>query len=751
MKYYNEKSSSDTDLSIDDPRSSLLGPGGRNRTSSRTSILKQGSVNSIAYNEYADTTDVRHINFLSDIVARLWPYLNEAGTTMVREMIEPTFKETLPGPLSTLRFRKLDLGNVPLVLDNILVRELRTSEDGMASGKNRDYIQFEWDVTWNSTCDIQLATDTFGISFGVKGITLSGRLQVIATPLSGVLPCIDAVQFAFVNPPEVELDFTGLANVADLKGIKGKVRKIVDNALAQSLVLPKRTVAPLVDKVDYRDIFCPAFRGLARLRLHSGRGFEIQKASTRFGKDDIPDVYLMIRLGAEEFFESNVVKDNCNPEWDPDVEVHDFLYCCRDQILEMQAWDSDSGPLDSDDLLGVAYTTIGEVMLGSDRNGKFEVQLMDRAKKSGKNDTPTEQYITISLETLSFTTKNLSSLRVENADVKPEKEGKESKDGKRVIGLTRVLISHATDLPFAKEEDANTFVKLWSGTGPDRVEIGVTPTVPSSLNPAYQTPFSIPLTVSGVAKATANNSLGNFTMEMFQQDPSGGKPKSLGEIVIDNQEFDHEEFSLRESRSIGENNNTKLAFSISVSGVSESLQKSRLSSLEEETSESDDSGMLDALSKVAENKIRVRIVEGYGFESEQKARFRKADIPDVYCKVKFGSSPSTWRTETIKDSENPKWLNETHDYVMESANQVISIDVWDANRNADDYYGNARTSVGKVLMNGGRLDVEVKNDKSSKGTKTMKKMMSGMGISGGGGVVRGTGAKMFITVECVKL
>ena len=144
--------------------------------------------NSTTYNECADTTQgaTTHVNFLSDIVQRLWPYLSKAGEQMVRDTVEPTFKDTLPGPLSTLHFTKLELGAVPLVLDNILVRELQSLQE-YGGTQQSDYLQFEWDVCWNSTCNIQLETDIIGIggfgapiSFGVKGITLNGRLQIIA-------------------------------------------------------------------------------------------------------------------------------------------------------------------------------------------------------------------------------------------------------------------------------------------------------------------------------------------------------------------------------------------------------------------------------------------------------------------------------------------------------------------------------------------------------------------------------------------
>ena len=62
-------------------------------------------------------------------------------------------------------------------------------------------------------------------------------------------------------------------------------------------------------------------------------------------------------------------------------------------------------------MLGVAYVTIGQVLLHSKgEQGTTEIQLMKPASKKGKNDTPTGQYLSISLEKLPFTTKDLSSV-----------------------------------------------------------------------------------------------------------------------------------------------------------------------------------------------------------------------------------------------------------------------------------------------------------------------------------------------------
>jgi hypothetical protein len=57
-------------------------------------------------------------------VALLWSYINVTGSAMIKDIVEPMFK--LPGPLlSSTRFTKIDLGKVPIKLDNIVVHDIK--------------------------------------------------------------------------------------------------------------------------------------------------------------------------------------------------------------------------------------------------------------------------------------------------------------------------------------------------------------------------------------------------------------------------------------------------------------------------------------------------------------------------------------------------------------------------------------------------------------------------------------------------
>lgn len=82
---------------------------------------------------------------MNDIVQHLWPNINAAGSKMIKEIVEPMFKTMLPGPLATLHFTKIDLGDVPLRLSNAKVT--KTELDG---------IKLDLNVDWKGKADIEM-------------------------------------------------------------------------------------------------------------------------------------------------------------------------------------------------------------------------------------------------------------------------------------------------------------------------------------------------------------------------------------------------------------------------------------------------------------------------------------------------------------------------------------------------------------------------------------------------------------------
>lgn len=147
---------------------------------------------------------------LSDLIQNLWPHIKIAAANMITQMMYETFAE-LPKPLCTLRITQMDFGKVPIRLENIVVHKPNSSTTSSNNNGNNDYFQMDMDIVWKSECDIQMKA--YVGSLGVRDFTLSGRMSLIFKPLTDRLPCFTAIQYAFLHPPHLELDFTGLAQV----------------------------------------------------------------------------------------------------------------------------------------------------------------------------------------------------------------------------------------------------------------------------------------------------------------------------------------------------------------------------------------------------------------------------------------------------------------------------------------------------------------------------------------------------------
>lgn len=76
---------------------------------------------------------------------QLWPNISAAGAKILKDVVEPILTSTLPGPLSNLRFVKLDFGHVPIEFAHVDVH--KSTNDG---------IKLDMDVSWEGVCDIEL-------------------------------------------------------------------------------------------------------------------------------------------------------------------------------------------------------------------------------------------------------------------------------------------------------------------------------------------------------------------------------------------------------------------------------------------------------------------------------------------------------------------------------------------------------------------------------------------------------------------
>lgn len=319
-----------------------------------------------------------------------------------------------------MQFTKIDLGNVPIRLDNVVVHDVDLDSNTLT---------FDVDVVWDGNCDIQLKADLIGV-FGVKSIKLKGRLSVLLRPLVPKTAMVGAIQYGFINTPELSLQYSGMAHVADVQGIDQSVTDAIKCSVKRIMVLPRRKMYKIDKLADFRNVYKSPL-GILRVTVLNGRGFVVEK---RLLGDDIPDCYCIVELGDLKY-QTNTVPDNLAPVWN---ESMDFVLSDLDQCLTLQCWDQDSAPLDADDHLGTAYISPGEIILSG---GTMEFPLQYEHRPNGA-------FVTLRCDVLNLTTPtHLESLELF------------ASCNNHLCGLLTIFVLRALDIPLAKE-DAATCVQV---------------------------------------------------------------------------------------------------------------------------------------------------------------------------------------------------------------------------------------------------------------------------------------------------
>lgn len=267
--------------------------------------------------------------------------------------------------------------------------------------------------------------------------------------------------------------------------------------------------------------------------------------------------------------------------------------------------------------------------------------------------------------------------------------------------MLTILITQAFDLP-VKKEDVSANIKISCGSKTfTTVTVADYPGL-DSLNPFFDGAFHIPLT----ADLVENGKAMDVTLSLMN------KEHCLGTISVDHGTMvSAPDKIVTKKQAIGEGG-ASLEYRIILRGVSASRQETSPDVVENpiKVATSTDNAAVPPLQE--EPRIKVTMVKGTGFQVQKNRRrlLKKKDIPDVYCVTKFGSSPTAWRTTTIKDSVTPEW-NESQVYPFLNHSQILHIEVYDEDsRGGDDHIGTIRLTTGKILLAGGTQDVEIELD-----------------------------------------
>ncbi|XP_043805679.1 calcium-dependent lipid-binding protein isoform X3 [Manihot esculenta] len=249
------------------------------------------------------------VKWLNKQLGKLWPFVADAATMVVKESVEPLLEEYRPPGITSLKFSKFSLGTVPPKIEGIRIQSLKKGQITMD-------IDFRWCGDPSIILGIEAAL-VASIPIQLKDLEVYTVIRVIFQ-LAEEIPCISAVVIALLSEDTVHSIVTDM------------------------LQWPHRIVVPIGGiPVDTSEL---ELKPQGKLTVVVVKANDL-KNMEMIGKSD-PYVVLYIRPVFK--VKSNVVENNLNPVWDQTFEL--IAEDKETQSLVLEVFDEDIG---QDERLGI--------------------------------------------------------------------------------------------------------------------------------------------------------------------------------------------------------------------------------------------------------------------------------------------------------------------------------------------------------------------------------------------------------------
>lgn len=313
------------------------------------------------------------VKWLNKQLSKLWPFVADAATLVIRESVEPILEEYRPPGITLLKFSKLSLGNVAPKIEGIRVQSLKKGQITMD-------IDFRWGGDPNIVLGVEAAM-VASIPIQLKDLQVFTVIRVIFQ-LAEEIPCISAVVVALLSDPKPRIDYTLKAiggSLTALPGISDMIDDTVNSIVTDMLQWPHRIVVPIGGvPVDTSEL---------ELKPHGKLTVAVVKANDLKNKEMIgkSDPYVALHIRPLFKVKTKVVENNLNPVWNQTFEL--IAEDKETQSLILEVFDEDIG---QDKRLGV--TKLPLIELEAETPKDIELRLfpsLDMLKIKDKKDRGT--------------------------------------------------------------------------------------------------------------------------------------------------------------------------------------------------------------------------------------------------------------------------------------------------------------------------------------------------------------------------
>ncbi|KAI3970241.1 hypothetical protein MKX01_023888 [Papaver californicum] len=299
------------------------------------------------YPSWVVFSEKQKLTWLNIELAKIWPYVDQAASELIKTSVEPVLEQYRPVILSSLKFSKLTLGTVAPQFTGVSIIE--DGEEG---------ITMELEMNWDGNPSIVLDIKTkLGVSLPiqVKNIGFTGVFRLMFKPLVDEFPCFGAVCYSLRH--KKKLDFTLKVvggDVSSIPGISDAIESMIRDAIEDSITWPVRKIIPILPG-DYSDL---ELKPVGTLEVKLVQAKELTNKDL-IGKSD-PYAVVYIRPLADRMKKSKTINNQLNPIWNEHFEF--IVEDASTQHLIVKIYDDEG--LQASELIGCAQVLLKDLEPG---------------------------------------------------------------------------------------------------------------------------------------------------------------------------------------------------------------------------------------------------------------------------------------------------------------------------------------------------------------------------------------------------
>lgn len=428
------------------------------------------------YPSWVSFTQKQKLKWLNQELTKIWPFVNEAASELIKTSVEPIFEQYKSFILASLHFSKLTLGTVAPQFTGVSILE---SDDSAIIME----LELQWDGNPNIVLDIQT---TLGISLPVqvKNIGFTGVLRLIFKPLVSEFPCFGAVCCSLREKSKVEFTLKVIGGeMTAIPGISDAIEGTIRDTIEDTLTWPNRIIVPIVPG-DYSDLELKP-TGVLEVKLVEARDL---KNKDLVGKSD-PFALIYIRPLHDKTKKSKTINNDLNPIWNEHYEfvVEDI----STQHLTVKIYDDEG--LQSSEIIGCARVDLTDIQPGKVKDLWLDLvkdlEIQRDKKPRGQVHLELLYYPYAKHEGVPNPFANQIQLTSLEKVLKTESNGYDINQRKNVImrGVLSVTVISAEELPpMDIGGKADPFVVLYLKKGETKKKTRV---VTDTLNPIWNQTF----------------------------------------------------------------------------------------------------------------------------------------------------------------------------------------------------------------------------------------------------------------------